>query len=136
MREAVHAAILKKTLDSENNEEKEILIVKSGDFWTLPGGMINEGESDLECLCREVKEQLSWAKMNEMSIIYYKDFEGKMSHSLCMIRSKIYLAQIKEQFYLLPSEVNNIRWTHVPKSYQLSEIALNVINSLIDEDYI
>lgn len=40
-----------------------ILLVKRGDFWILPGGEVEEGESEIECLeevvSREMKHQVS-----------------------------------------------------------------------------
>jgi 8-oxo-dGTP diphosphatase len=47
------------------NEEEEILIVQRGDNtdhplkWEFPGGKINKGESEEECIIREIKEELS-----------------------------------------------------------------------------
>jgi len=40
-----------------------VLLVKRGDFWILPGGEVEEGESEIECLeevvSREMKHQVS-----------------------------------------------------------------------------
>jgi 8-oxo-dGTP diphosphatase len=47
------------------NEENEILVVQRGDNtdhplkWEFPGGKINKGESEEECIIREIKEELS-----------------------------------------------------------------------------
>jgi ADP-ribose pyrophosphatase len=47
------------------NEENEILIVQRGENtdhpfkWEFPGGKINEGESEEECIIREIREELS-----------------------------------------------------------------------------
>jgi 8-oxo-dGTP diphosphatase len=47
------------------NEENEVLIVQRGEFtdhplkWEFPGGKLNRGESEEECVIREVNEELS-----------------------------------------------------------------------------
>ena len=42
------------------NEQGELLIVKTGykDHWSLPGGIVDAGESPLEAAVREVKEEV------------------------------------------------------------------------------
>jgi len=46
------------------NEENELLIVRKGEQtdhpfkWEFPGGKVNKGESDEECIIREIKEEL------------------------------------------------------------------------------
>lgn len=41
------------------NEENQLLIVKSGDTWTIPGGHPERGESQLDTLIRESMEEAS-----------------------------------------------------------------------------
>lgn len=41
------------------NEHGKILVVKEGqDFWSLPGGGLEHGESAQNCLKREIKEEI------------------------------------------------------------------------------
>lgn len=47
------------------NEDNEILVVQRGEYtdhplkWEFPGGKVNPGESEEECIIREIKEELS-----------------------------------------------------------------------------
>jgi len=50
MRIAIGAAII---------EDGKILLVRKRQSWILPGGKPEPKESDIECLCREVSEELS-----------------------------------------------------------------------------
>ncbi|MFT3983586.1 MAG: (deoxy)nucleoside triphosphate pyrophosphohydrolase [Lachnospiraceae bacterium] len=55
MRRIIAAAIMK---------DKKILIAKRNygslaGFWEFPGGKIEKNEDDVECICREIKEEFS-----------------------------------------------------------------------------
>ena len=54
MRTAIGAAII---------NEGKLLIVRKKQSWILPGGKPEPGESDLDCLCREVGQELSGTKL-------------------------------------------------------------------------
>ena len=66
MRKAINAAIIK---------DDRILLVKNENIWILPGGKPEESEPDLECLCREVSEELSGTKLK--NFMYYNKWKGK-----------------------------------------------------------
>ncbi len=69
MRTAINAIFIK------NNE---LLLVKKRKIWILPGGKPEIGENDLQCLCREIDEELSGTKIK--NIKFYNKFEGKTPH--------------------------------------------------------
>jgi 8-oxo-dGTP diphosphatase len=57
--------MIKVTCAIIRNEDNEILIVQRGEYtdhplkWEFPGGKINDGESEEECIIREIEEELS-----------------------------------------------------------------------------
>jgi 8-oxo-dGTP diphosphatase len=68
--------MIKVTCAIIRNEENDILVVQRGEKtdhpfkWEFPGGKIKEGESDEECIIREIREELS------MDIIICRKLDG------------------------------------------------------------
>lgn len=108
--------------------------------WILPGGKLEPGESDLECLVREIREELSRTQISK-NIKYYNSFEGTMPyHPGNRIKVKVYFAQINGQVYKVREEdsISEAQWvdTQDINHYHLSEVTSKIINSLRREDYL
>lgn len=57
------------------NENGEVLAVKEGsDNWSLPGGGIDHGESDIEALQRELREEVAYEGNFSLSLIGVQTF--------------------------------------------------------------
>jgi ADP-ribose pyrophosphatase YjhB (NUDIX family) len=58
------------------NTEKKLLLVKEKDrnIWTCPGGKLEEGETDLECLRRELFEE---ASLNLVEAEHFMDTDSQ-----------------------------------------------------------
>ena len=125
MRTAINAAIIK---------DYSILLVRKKQTWILPGGKPLPEESDIECLCREIKEELSGTELE--NIRYYKEFEGITPHRGDVLRAKVYFADIKGNLYRPSAEIEEHSWAKDPLSYSLSDITFKIINSLIEEGYL
>lgn len=73
----VSLAVLKDEINSRGERTKKILQVRTNKqpdvFFTL-GGKIEEGESEIECLKREVKEEID-CEVDESSINFLTEFE-------------------------------------------------------------
>lgn len=60
------------------------------ELW-MPGGKIKEGESDQECLKRELKEEL---KAEITSMKFFKEYLGKSFYNDWMNKQKVYIVSI------------------------------------------
>jgi len=125
MREAIGAAII---------EGGKILLVKKKNSWILPGGKANFGESDIDCLEREIFEELSGTKLE--NITYYKDFFGLSPHFGDIIKVKVYFAKIKGDLYKPSLEISASEWTKDLNKYNLSDVTSKIIESLKTDKYL
>jgi len=125
MRTGVFAAVIK---------DKKLLLVKKKETWILPGGKPEHGESDLECLAREVTlEEIPGTKLE--NIRYYNVFEGITPHKKDILQARVYFAGIKGE--IKPgAEINACEWIDAKTNYNISEITSKLIASLIKDGYL
>lgn len=79
-------------------KEKKILLVRSSKktevFYTL-GGTLKEGETDLECLKREVFEEVG-RSIDEDSLRFLHEFEGPAhGHKNTFLNIRLYAGELK-----------------------------------------
>ncbi|MBU3958115.1 MAG: NUDIX domain-containing protein [Nanoarchaeota archaeon] len=125
MRTAIGAAII---------DEEKILLVRKRQSWILPGGKPKPDESDIECLCREVSEELSGTQID--NIRYYGGFEGRTPHTGDILRVKVYFADIKGELYQSAAEIAAYGWINNPSRYKLSDITSKIVDSLTRDEYL
>ena len=88
-------------------DNKRILVCKKKDKYIIPGGRIEKGESDEECLRRELKEELD---VGLISFNYFDSFEDEAALDPGMIiEMKVYFVKI-EGIPKARSEIENIKW--------------------------
>ncbi len=125
MRKAVGAVII---------DNGKLLLVRKKQSWILPGGKPNHNESDIECLCREVSEELSGTQLS--NIKYYNDFSGRTPNTGDILMARVYFAEIKGKLYPPAAEILEYSWVKDTSKYNLSEITSKIIDSLIIEGYL
>ena len=125
MREAIGVAIIKNG---------KILIVRKKLAWILPGGKPNSGESDIECLCREVREELSGVGLENFK--FYNIFEGVTPYKGDLLQAKVYFADTKWDNYIPSAEIEEIGWANEPEQYNFSDITKKIIMSLCEDYYL
>lgn len=125
MRLAINATIIK---------EKSVLLVKKQEYWILPGGKPNDGESDRECLCREVSEELSGTQIGD--IRYYQKFKGKSPHKGDIIIARVYFAYLKGELKKPSSEISDAKFFSINNYCNVSELTSLIIENLKQDGYL
>ncbi len=125
MRTAIGAAII---------DNGKILLVRKRQSWILPGGKPEPNESDIECVCREVSEELSGTQLD--NIRYYGDFEGRTPHKGDILNVKVYFANIKGRLCQPAAEIAEYNWIENTKQYNLSDITSKIVDSLTKDGYL
>jgi 8-oxo-dGTP diphosphatase len=125
MRIAIDAAII---------NDGKILLVKKNETWILPGGKPEGNESEIECLCREVRQELSGTELSNIN--YYHDFEGITPNKKDILKAKVYFADIKGALGQPSAEISECKWIDYPYKYNLSEITSKIIDSLMYDGHL
>ncbi len=114
--------------------DDKLLIVRKKQTWILPGGKPEQNESDISCLIREVSEELSGTKLENIS--YYRGFEGRTPHKGDVVQVRVYFAKIKGDLYLPSAEICEYAWFNDSKKYVLSDITSKIVDALIFDKYL
>ncbi|VVB74308.1 NUDIX domain protein [uncultured archaeon] len=91
-------------------QNKSLLLVKGADkykeYWT-PGGKVKEGESDLDCLQRELSEEIN---VKVVSSKFFGEYVSPSAYDAGVIyRSRAYLAEIEGK--IVPgNEIKGFVW--------------------------
>lgn len=125
---------MRKAVSLISIENRKILLVKKNKTWILPGGKPNLGESDIECLARELAEELP-----ELIVIgdfkFYKIFTGRTPHKGDVIEVLTYFANIKGG--IKPAmEIDEALWVDNFEGIKLSEVTQKIISSLYEDEYL
>lgn len=128
MRKAVNALIL---------INERLLLFRKNLVWILPGGKPKEGESDIEVLVREFKEEASGAEI--IPDIYYGSFIGTTPHTKDVLEAIVYFAKLKQpnQMIIPSGEINETMFAGYFDIFKLklSDITSKVADRLIKEGY-
>ena len=114
--------------------EKKLLVVRDKErkFWTLPGGKVEENESFLEALKREIREELPDLILTDIKT--YREVLGITPHSKKKVRVITFLAEGSGSI-CLGAEVTASRWASAKelKKLKLSEASYVIVESLLFE---
>lgn len=85
-----------KVIDIIDERNNRVLLVKKGELWMLPGGVIEKGESELDCLKREIARELG-SEVARVSGKLDKVFSGVYPISGVQIEVSVVLGDIAEK---------------------------------------
>ena len=125
MRRAINGAIIR---------DSKILIVKKKEIWILPGGKPEENESEIDCLMREIAEEIPLLEIGELH--YFGVFEGITPHKCDVLVATVYLSYPISDVNLEPgAEIRELAW--IPREqiakYPLSDITRKIFDQLVQE---
>lgn len=112
-----------------------ILLVKKKNRWILPGGKMEEGENELNCVLRECSEELPSTKVTIAQ--KYRDFKGITPFSNQEVLVRVYFGIVEGK--LKPSsEISEAHFVSQKESDEisLSDITQKIINSLIKDGHL
>ncbi|MDZ4296046.1 MAG: NUDIX domain-containing protein [Patescibacteria group bacterium] len=108
-------------------EDRKLLIVRTDDLWTLPGGHREPAEDDLMCLYREIREELP--ELSVRDVRFFCTVEGRTPRSDEPLRLFAYRATAEGP--ITPgSEVVEAVWTPFPSPYPLAEPTERILAAL------
>jgi len=121
---------MRRAIDATVIKDRKILLVRKRKVWILPGGKPHPGESDLECLRREIGEELSGTEIENPR--YYNEFEGKTPHTGDILKAIVYFASIKGELHPPAAEISAAEWIagNETGEYNLSDITQKIVESL------
>jgi ADP-ribose pyrophosphatase YjhB (NUDIX family) len=109
--------------------------IREGDWWTLPGGRVEKGESKEMAMKREIKEELP--NITILNFTPYKEFLGLTPHSKIEITVTTFFAKIKGS--IEPgAELTGSKWADsiLLEKLNLTTIAKDIVKSLKNDRYL
>ncbi len=127
---------MRKTINGLVISERKLLIVRKGNWWILPGGKPEEGESDEKCLRREFSEEISGTEVGLRR--NYGAFEGITPHSKTQMKAEVYFVDLESELGEPSAEISETAWISRENrdSYTLSDITSKVVDFLIYDSWI
>lgn len=107
-----------------------IFLVRKDGIYIPPGGKPNPGESDEDCLRREIRKELSGTEIGNLTP--YKSFRGRSISGSSEIEAMIYFTNIEGKLGKPSAEIEKYSWIHKDSldRWPFSEATKKMIDSL------
>ena len=126
---------MRKAISLISLTSEGLLLTKKKETWILPGGKPLDGETDYDCLFREINEELGLSKEQISITNYYKNFIGKTPHKGDLLENIVYFGILKGK--IKPAnEISEAKYVKDFEYYNLSDITQKVVDSLREDKYL
>jgi len=115
------------------DDENVLLVKKTNNIgWNLPGGKPKPGESDRDCLSREIKEEFSGTRIKNLRHYHTAHLDSDQER----FTLRAYLVTAVGEVGPHSGEVQQSAWVNEVHNYALGDLTLRVINELRREEYL
>lgn len=110
------------------DETGKILVVKEGqDFWSLPGGGLEHGETAQDCLKREIQEEIGISNVQVNEIVYSTNVY--LDQKNIWMTWIVYKAQVESSNFIFGDGVTDVTYIDINEIKQ----STNLLEKLIVE---
>lgn len=111
-------------------KEKVLMVHNVGSSWSLPGGMVEQGETLEEAVIREAKEETGLTIAVEHIVAVNEAFVKEKGHHVLFFtfKAKIIAGEFSIRDY---QEISEIRWVDIPTANQLMPYYPNGVEHLM-----
>lgn len=121
----IYRVVVKAYITDERNN---ILVVReSQDFWSLPGGGLEHGESPEDCIKRELREEIGIDNVTVGEIVY--STTAYLDRSDYWMTWVVYKAKIGSNDFTIGAGITDVRYINI-KELKLSD---DILEKLIVE---
>jgi 8-oxo-dGTP pyrophosphatase MutT (NUDIX family) len=119
--------------EMDNIPGKWLLLVKKDENWFLPGGKVEDEETNLECLKREMSEELPYARYSLAG--FFNEYPGVTPTSKSEVNVRVYFGDWESGSILHANEIEDSQWGTADQStlMNISQISRDIISDLCAE---
>jgi len=128
---------LKEIIAATIIKENKILMVDNRGNWAFPGGTLEEGESETQCLEREFREEFSGSRLYVRN--FYRAFKGVSPRQKDTISVRMYFAEIDDGFKMPDGhdeDIKRAKWIRDISSYNAPDITKKIFESLKKDKFL
>ena len=116
---------MRKAINVLVKRGQQVLLVKKNSTWILPGGKPESRESDLECLSREIIEELPGVRIQIGE--YLGSIIGNSPHKGDKLIANVYSGKLEGELVKPGAEISDVKFIKDFWRYNLSQITRRAV---------